>query len=208
MSDADQGYGQQTFDDSASELNAVARIVRQMIEQMSTMKLVKVVAVTGGGAGQPAGTVDVQPLVSQVDGNGYGTPHGVVPGLPWSRLQGGNSAVICDPMVGDLGYVVAADRDTSKVRASLGPALPGTRRKYDIADGVYAGGCLNSAPGQYLIFTSTGIRMVDVNGNSVSMGPTGMTLADVNGNQVIMAAGFVNIVTAVFQVNGVPVIVP
>lgn len=204
---ADQGYGQQTPSVANDDLNAVAFVVEQMMAQMSTMKLVRVTAVSGGGLA-PAGTVDVLPLVSQIDGNGYGTDHGVVPGLPWSRTQGGDSAVICDPRVGDLGYVVVADRDTSRARATGAAALPGTRRRFDVADGVYAGGCLNVAPAQYLIFTSTGVRIVDRNGNSVSMGPTGMTLADLNGNSIIMGPGFVNVVTTVFQVNGVPVIVP
>jgi hypothetical protein len=232
MSDQDQGYGQITPVGSNSDLNAIASIVSQMTARMETAKLVQVVKVTGGGVA-PAGTVDVLPLVQQIDGNGNGTPHGVVPGLPWSRVQGGTSAVICDPVVGDVGYVVAMDRDTSVVRAQSPGSipndtkgfLPGTRRRFDIADGVYAGGCLNVAPNQYLIFTSTGVRLVDLNGNSVAMGPsgitlsdlqgnsvttgtTGMTLADLNGNEVIMASGFVNVVTASFQVNGVPVTVP
>lgn len=208
MAEANSGYGQALPNDTNSDLGATAFVVRQMMAEMSTMKIVKVLAVNGGGAGQPAGTVDVQPLVSQIDGNGYGTPHGTVSGLPWSRLQGGRNAVICDPVVGDVGYVVAADRDISKVKSTQAAALPGTRRQFDIADGIYAGGCLNVAPNQYLVFTETGVRLVDQNGNSVAMGPTGVTLADANGNQIVMAAGFVNIVTTSFQVNGIPVVVP
>jgi hypothetical protein len=205
---ADQGYGQQDPNDGSSDLGAIAFIVRQMMAKMSTMKLVQVKAVHGGGVAA-AGTVDVIPLVSQVDGNGYGTPHGTVPGLPWSRVQGGKNAVICDPQAGDIGYVVAADRDTSIVKSTQAAALPGSRRRFNIADGVYAGACLNAgAPNQYLIFTATGIQIVDLNGNSVTMGPSGMTLADLNGNQIVMAAGFVNIITTVLQVNGVAVIVP
>lgn len=201
------GYGHEIPNDSSDLPNAIQFVCQQLIARISTTKLVQVKAVTGGGLAA-GGTVDVLPLVSQIDGNGYGTPHGVVPGLPWSRVQGGKNAIICDPQVGDLGYVVASDRDISKVKASGAAALPGSRRRFDIADGIYAGGCLNVAPNQYLIFTTDGIRLVDLNGNSISMGPTGMTYADVNGNQFIMAAGFVNIVTPVFQVNGVPITVP
>jgi hypothetical protein len=203
----DQGYGQQTPADAANDMAGISFIVRQMMARMSTTKLVQVKAVTGGGLA-PAGTVDVLPLVQQIDGNGYGTSHGVVHGLPWSRVQGGKNAIICDPQVGDVGYVVAADRDISKVKNTRAESLPGSRRRFNISDGVYAGGCLNVAPNQYLIFTSTGVRLVDSNGNSVTTGPTGMTLADLNGNQIVMAAGFVNVVTASFRVNGVPVTVP
>jgi hypothetical protein len=207
MTQATSGYGQQTPNDSNDELSTAAAICRAMIAEMSTMYLVQVSAVHGGGLA-PAGTVDVTPLVSQIDGNGYPTPHGIVPGIPWSRVQGGTNAIICDPVVGDIGYVVTSDRDISVVKNTKAAAHPGTRRRNDIADGVYAGGCLNVAPNQYLIFTATGVRLVDLNGNSVTMGATGMTLADNNANQIVMAAGFVNIITPVLQVNSVPVIVP
>lgn len=203
----DSGIGHLLPNDVNSDIGVAAAICRQMINEMNTTKIVQVQAVSGGGL-DGAGTVDVLPLVQQIDGNGNGTPHGTVPGLPWSRMQGGKNAVICDPQVGDLGYVVAADRDTSRVRSTKAQALPGTRRTFDIADGIYAGGCLNVAPNQYLIFTATGVRLVDMNGNSVSMGPLGMTLADSNANQIVMAAGFVNIITPVLQVNGIPVAVP
>lgn len=213
MTDASFGYGQEIPNSSGSDFAAVAFVVRQLMAKMDTSKLVQVVAVHGGGVA-PAGTVDVLPLVQQIDGNGFGTPHGTVYGLPWSRVQGGANAVICDPAVDDVGYVVAMDRDISKVKNQSIPIstttgfLPSTRRKFNIADGIYGGGCLNVAPNQYLIFTTTSVRLVDKNGNSIALGPTGMTYADVNGNQIIMAAGFVNIVTAVFQVNGIPVVVP
>ena len=218
------GYGQQQPNDASTDLTGIAAIVSAMIAEMSTMALVQVSAVTGGGVA-PAGTVTVTPLVSQIDGNGYPTPHGPVPNIPWSRVQGGQNAIICDPVVGDIGYVVTSDRDISKVKNTMAAASPGSRRRNDIADGVYAGGCLNVAPNQYLIFTSSGVRLVDANGNSLAMTSTGFSLTDGNanslvstssgmtltfsgGNKIIMAAGFVNIVAPQLQVNGVPVVVP
>ena len=161
-------YGQQTPTDSNSDLNAIAAVVRTMIAELSTMKLVKVKAVHGGGVAA-AGTVDVIPLVSQVDGNGYGTVHGTVYGLPWSRVQGGKSAIICDPVAGDIGYVIAADRDISKVKATQAAALPGSGRSFDIADGVYAGACLNAAaPTTYIQFKPDGyLKIVDAGGNVI-----------------------------------------
>lgn len=225
MAEKDQGYGHQLPNDVNSELGLIEFTCRALIAEMSTMKLVKVIAVHDGGEGQPAGTVDVQPLVSQIDGNGYGKDHGTVYGLPWSRVQGGKNAVICDPEADDIGYVVASDRDISTVKSTQAAALPGSRRTFDISDGVYAGGCLNVAPEQYLVFTATGVRLVDKNGNSLTMSSTGFQLSDeagnsvtssstgvnitdVNGNQLQMVAGFVNVQTPVFKVNGTPVTVP
>jgi hypothetical protein len=213
MTMADFGYGHEIPNDSGSDFNAIAFVVSQMTAKMDTAKLVQVQAVHGGGLAG-AGTVDVLPLVQQIDGNGYGTPHGTVYGLPWSRIQGGKNAIICDPQVGDTGYVVAADRDISVLKNQSPGAvttkgyLPGSRRRFSIADGIYAGGCLNVAPNQYLIFTATGVRLVDMNGNSFAMGPTGVTWTDFNGNQMVTGVGFVNFITAALQVNGIPVVVP
>ena len=183
-------YGQETPSDHGSDFEVITFICRQMMAQMHTMKLVKVTAVHGGaGAVAKAGTVDVLPLVNQVDGNGNKQEHGTVNGIPWSRTQGGQNAVICDPQVDDIGYVVAADRDISNVKATAKQSNPGTFRKFDIADGVYAGGCLNVAPNQYLVFTADGIRLVAKSGNSVAMAAAGITLTDVTGNVVSTTSG-------------------
>lgn len=203
------GYGQQYPRHSDDEVNSIDFAVRQLMAQMSTTKLVQVVAVHGGdGAIIAAGTVDVLPLVNQIDGAGNSTANDTVYGIPWFRLQGGNSAIIVDPVAGDVGYVTCCDRDISNVKASLAQSNPGSFRKFDISDGVYIGGCLCVAPGQYLVFTLTGCRLVDINGNSITMSSTGINLTDCNSNQIQMKAGAVNIVTPVLQVNGVPVTVP
>lgn len=168
MSDTSSfGYGQQDPNDSASDFNVITFIVRQMMARMSTMKLVRVTAVHSNGAVAAAGTVDVMPLVNQIDGSGNATPQGQVYGLPWYRLQGGANAVICDPQVGDIGYVVCSDRDISSVKANRAQSNPGSFRKFDVADGIYVGGCLSAAPDQYLIFTSSGIKIADKNGNVI-----------------------------------------
>jgi hypothetical protein len=204
---ANFGYGQLSPYDTTDDLSRMVFIIRQIIARMETTKLVQVKAVHGGGAA-PAGTVDVIPLVNMLDGNGNSFKHGTVFGLPWSRVQGGQNAIICDPQVNDIGYVVAADRDISNVKSTLARANPGSLRRFDIADGIYAGSCLSVAPNQYLIFTSTGVRLVDLNGNSITMSTSGISWTDVSGNQMITGPGFVNFVTGALQINGVPVTVP
>lgn len=183
----DFGYGQQDPTVQNDDFNATAFLVRQMVSRLSTMKLVKVVKVTpgeGDGDVKKAGTVDVQPLVSQIDGNGNATPHGVVYGVPWSRAQGGKNAVVVDPEAGDIGYVVCADRDISAVKAAGKESPPGSRRQYDLADGVYCGACLNVAPEQYLAFTADGYRLVDKHGNSITSSADGINLKPAAGKPV------------------------
>jgi hypothetical protein len=203
------GYGQKTPYDTTSELNEIVFIIRQQLARMNIMKLVKVVAVHNVGGVAAAGTVDVQPLVSQIDGNNNAQPHGTVSGIQYFRLQGGTNAIICDPAVNDIGYVVCADRDSTNIGVSQSKAVtPGSFRKWDLQDGVYVGGVLNAKPKQYIQFTSTGITITDVNGNTIVTGATGITLTDVTGNKMITQAGSVNFITPVLQVNGVPVVVP
>jgi hypothetical protein len=198
---AEQGYGHNQPGDSASEMGAISAIVRSIVARLDTMKLVKVAAVKGGGEGQPAGTVDVIPLVSQVDGNGYGTPHGTVPGIPWSRMQSGKNGVICDPVVGDIGYVVAADRDTSKVRSTKAAALPGSGRTFNIADGVYAGALLGDAPTCYVLFKADGhLKFVDVDGNVIESSATGWSITPKTGQSITLNGNV--IVTGNLQLAG------
>lgn len=172
------GYGQMTPWDTASDFNVTAFIIRQMMAKMVTTKLVRVQAVNSNGEVAAAPTVDVLPLVNQVDGNNNATPHGTVHGLPVFRLQGGPCAFILDPQVGDVGYVVAADRDISNAKANPGKQVtPGSFRKFDLADGIYVGGVLNAAPTCYVLFKADGhFKIVDVSGNVLETSASGFAI--------------------------------
>lgn len=155
------GYtGTQDPASGSGEYGALSFLVNQILAQIQTVTLVKIVAVTNNGGVSPVGFVDVQPLVNQVDGAGSATPHGVVFGLPYFRLQGGSNAIILDPQVGDIGMCGFASRDISSVKASQSQANPGSGRTFDWADGLYFGGLLNGIPVQYMAFSSSGIDIV------------------------------------------------
>jgi hypothetical protein len=185
------GAGQQDPLDSNSDFAVAAFIVEQMMAQLDTMKLVKVTKVTGGGT-DAAGTVDVQLLVNQLDGSGNSTPNGTVYGIPWLRLGAGKTAIICDPVVGDIGYVVCSDRDISSVKTKKGQANPGSYRRYNVSDGVYIGSLFADAPEQYVRFTEGVIEIHDKTGNVVKLSsagieltPNGVLPVTVNGNLVV-----------------------
>ena len=163
--------------DGADAFSGIAAVVRRMIGMIGTSTLVQVKAVTGGGLGA-VGFVDVQPLVHQQDGSGQITPHGVIHNLPFFRLQGGASAVICDPMIDDIGLAIIANRDISKVKITKAPAAPDSFRQHDPADGLYIGGFLNRVPNEYAWLTGAGIHLgsaaVDTTGNLLAgVGATG-----------------------------------
>lgn len=199
------GYGQQQPNDADTDLNVIAFVARRLLARLDTMKLVKIVAVHAGSGTPPAaGTVDVLPLVSQIDGNGYPVKHGTVYGLPFYRLGGATWQVICDPEVGDTGYVVCADRDSSLVVKNGGQQNPGSRRRYNIADGVYVGGVLNAAPKASIWLKSDGtFNITDKNNMSVESTTGGLNFG-VGGTNVLAltssAATFsVNVVAPDFQ---------
>lgn len=145
---------------STGDYNAQSFLVWQILQTISGARLVEVVACTNSGGVSPVGFVDVRPMVHQLDGWGNATPHGTVFRLPYFRLQGGTNAVIIDPQPGDIGVAIVEDRDISAVKNTRASANPGSRRIFDLADGLYVGGFLNGAPQQYIQFASGGISIV------------------------------------------------
>lgn len=145
------GASQQTPNDSANEPNRIAFAVERLLARLDVAKPVRVVAVhPGKGAPPGPGTVDVQPLVSQLDGNNNAVENGTVYGIPVLRQQGGPWAIVLDPAVGQFGYVVCADRDISTVVAKPGVGKPGSNRRFSVSDGVFVGGMLNEVGESYL----------------------------------------------------------
>lgn len=172
--------GVATPSDFSGEYNSLLFVIRQVLSKVNVAALCKVLVVHGGGLG-PVGFVDLQPLVNQVDGYGNAIPQGVLHNIPYMRMQGGVNAIILDPQVDDIGVAVFADRDISSVKATGAQASPGSRRRFDVADGMYFGGVLNGTPTQYINFTETGIEIttdkkitVNANGGDVEVNASGI----------------------------------
>jgi len=149
MSQSVQAEPLQRISSAEGDANAQQFLFQSLMAGTATSSLVQVKAVTGGGPGQPC-TVDVQPMVHQVDGAGNTVPHGIIHGLPCARIQGGGAAVIVDPVVGDIGAAIFASRDISAVKASRRPSQPGSLRRFDMADGMYFGTLLGGAVTDYV----------------------------------------------------------
>ncbi|OBX10464.1 phage baseplate assembly protein [Gallibacterium salpingitidis] len=134
-------------------------IISSLINRIQTVTLVQVKAVNVTGV-NPVGTVDVQPMVAQLDGQGGIHPHGIIFNIPYFRLQGGSNAVIIDPKVGDIGMCGFCSRDISSIKNTKKPSSPQSRRKFDYADGLFFGGFLNGTPSQYIFFKESGIDVI------------------------------------------------
>lgn len=166
--------------DNASEVGRITLMIRTALAGLRVAVPVKVMAVTNSGGVSPIGYVDVQPLVSALDGSGNVWPHATVHNVPYGRIQGGANAVIIDPAVGDIGIAVVSDRDISTVKASKGVSAPGSARKNDLSDMVYLMTIIGAAPTQYVRFHSGGIDVVapgqTVNINAATVAITSTTL--------------------------------
>lgn len=160
------------------DYTALRFLVQQMLSRVNTATLVKVVKVSAGGTG-PVGTVDVQPLVNQLDGAGDGKGLSQLHNLPYLRIQGGTNAIILDPQPDDIGIAVFCSRDISAVKRTKKPGNPGSWATHSMSDGLYLGGVLNGAPSQYIQFHDGGGITIHSTG-AVNIVSTALTHNGVN----------------------------
>lgn len=190
--------GQQKPSTTWGEYNNIAFLVQQALGKLQTATLVRVESCTNSGGVSPVGFVDVTPLVNQLDAAGNPTPHVTIFNVPYFRLQGGNNAIIADPVPGDIGMAAFASRDITKVKSTKGQANPGSFRQYSFADGMYFGGMLNGEPKQYVQFTDSTIRIHAIEKIKIDA-PDIQLMADT----VEIDAGVSTTITSpVFRVNG------
>lgn len=177
--------------DTNSPESVMEFAIQQTLGLLDTVKPCQVQAVTPGSGGA-AGTVDVQLLISQVDGAGNATPQGIVHGIPYFRLHAGVWEIQADPAVGDFGIIVCSDRDISALKtatASGGSPMvnPGSNRRMNASDGFFIGGFLNKLPKATLSLKSDGtIAVTDAKGNVIQTA-AGIALTPANG--ILMVNG-------------------
>lgn len=151
--------------DADDEFGRMQFVTEQLLNGLATTTLVQVKAVDTG-----AQTVDVQPLIAQIDGAGNAVAHGTINGLPWFALRAGSSAVKLVPRVGDIGAAVFCHNDISAVKKTKAPANPGSRRRFDWADGLYLGGFLGPTPTQFITLDDdTGIEIHAASGKTIKL---------------------------------------
>ena len=207
-----------------SEFNAQVFLIKSLISRMATVTLVQVTKVTNTGGIAAAGTVNLQPLINQVDPQFNPSPLPIIFNCPYFRLQGGTNAIIIDPQVGDIGIALFASRDISAVKSmglsgnlplpagALNQVNPGSFRQYDLADALYLGGILNGIPNQTVQLTNTGITVtspnaVTINAPAINLDNAGTALALLNNNLLTWLSAHTHSgVTTGAGVSGAPVV--
>ena len=160
MSGFESGYKNTVPQTAAdNDFNSISFIARQILSGANFATLVQVKSVTNSGEISPVGFVDVKPMVNMLDGYGKAIEHGTVYNLPYMRLQGGTSAIILDPQVGDIGIAIFAQNDISSVKKTKTVSNPGSGRRNSMSDGLYIGGVLNGTPTQYLRFLAGELKI-------------------------------------------------
>lgn len=131
--------------------NALSYMIETQVKGLINTALpVRIDSVDGNGVG-PTGYVSVTPLITQKDGDGNSIEPQQIPRLPYTRVQGGKAALIIDPQPGDIGIAIFAQQDISSLTTgTTTPVTPGSFRSFDVSDGMYIGGILNSEPQVYI----------------------------------------------------------
>lgn len=104
--------------------------------------------------------VDVMPLVTRTDPSGAIIDNSPIYNIPVFRLQRGSSAIIMNPVPGDIGMIAICDRDNSLARENRKQSVPATKRSHSKSDALYLGGFLNSEPSQYIEFADNKLNIV------------------------------------------------
>lgn len=171
-----------------SEAESFSYIFKILLSGAFFIELVEVLAVRGVA---PNLVVDILPLVTRTDPSGAMIDNSPVFNVPVWRLQRGDSAVIMDPVAGDIGLATICDRDNSIVRINRKQSVPGSKRTHSKSDAVYLGGVLNGQPSQFIEFADGAINITTPN-------PVNINCSSAN----ITAPDGVNMTTPLLKVSG------
>lgn len=139
------------------------------------IELVKVQAVRGAA---PNLVVDAIPLVTRTDQSGAMIQNSTIFNIPVFRLQRGSSAIIMNPVVGDIGMIAICDRDTTLVRTNRKESVPASGRKHSKSDALYLGGFLNDQPTQFIEFADGAINITTPNPVNITCSSATVTAPD------------------------------
>ncbi len=185
------------FEDQFDEGRQQEFIIGRMLGRVHTTQLVRVLAVrpTAG----KVGFVDVLPLVQETDTARKVIAQAPVYNVPYVRYQGGPSAVVLDPAVGDIGLVNFAERDITSVKATTQQGPAATDRQHDIADALYIGGVLNPEPTQFVRFQPEAGGIDIHSPASINLTADENITVDAGGDVMVRAGGRIDLQAPIIQ---------
>lgn len=162
-------------------------IIAKLLLGVHTCQLVQVQAV------QPVsgkvGFLTCIPLTLDTSTNNVVLADSSIFNVPYMRYQGGSSAVILDPVAGDIGLAIFAEDDITNVKQTIAAGAPATNRSHSTADALYIGGVLNPDPTQFIQFQPGGAGIVIHTPGNLALQAGGNLDINVTGQVTIEAAG-------------------
>jgi hypothetical protein len=181
VSEGYTGFG--SIQHGQDDMSLMMFIAQQAMNGMATGSIVEVMAVDA-----TAKTVDVKPMVHQSDGAGKIVEHGTIHALPYFTLRAGNAAIIAAPVKGDIGFAAFTNSDSSGVKKTKKAAAPGTRRRFDWADGFYFGGFLGPTPTTIItVSDATGVTVTVPSGKKITLNGDVDIVGDVTVSKTLTA---------------------
>ncbi|HEN3294931.1 TPA: phage baseplate protein [Yersinia enterocolitica] len=173
----------------SNDSDAFASSFNKLLNSNYFIRLATVTSVRGAA---PNLVVDVLPLVAEVRSSDRTIIQGSqIYNIPVWRLQRGSSAIIMNPVAGDIGLIAVCDVDISVARAARKESVPGSNRKHSQSDAIYFGGVLNGQPTQFIEFADSELNITSPN-------PVNITCSKAN----ITAPGGVEMQTPLLHVSG------
>ena len=169
--------------DVATEADSLLSNLELFIAGKHFTEIVMVTAIYGEA---PNLKVDFLPLVTRTTNTGAPIPNAQVYGASVFRLQRGSSAIIMDPVVGDIGIALYCDKDSDNARRERISGAPNTTRCHSRIDALYLGGLLNQQPDQFIEFADNAINITSPNPVNVTcskatiVAPDGVTVDSPN----------------------------
>ncbi|HDZ8861661.1 TPA: phage baseplate protein [Yersinia enterocolitica] len=160
----------------SNDSDAFASSFNKLLNSNYFIRLATVTAVRGTA---PNLVVDVLPLVAEVRSSDRTIIQGSqIYNIPVWRLQRGGSAIIMDPVAGDIGLIAVSDVDISVARSARKESVPGSLRTHSQSDAIYFGGVLNGQPTQFIEFTDGAINITSPNPVNITCSKANITAPD------------------------------
>ncbi|CNI61687.1 phage baseplate assembly protein [Yersinia bercovieri] len=160
----------------SNDSDAFASSFNKLLNSNYFIRLATVTAVRGVA---PDLVVDVLPLVADVSSSDRTIIQGSqIYNIPVWRLQRGGSAIIMDPVAGDIGLIAVSDVDISVARATRKESVPGSLRTHSQSDATYFGGVLNGQPTQFIEFADGAINITSPNPVNITCSKANITAPD------------------------------
>ncbi|HDL7179810.1 TPA: phage baseplate protein [Yersinia enterocolitica] len=160
----------------SNDSDAFASSFNKLLNSNYFIRLATVTAVRGTA---PNLVVDVLPLVAEVRSSDRTIIRGSqIYNIPVWRLQRGESAILMDPVAGDIGLIAVSDVDISVARSARKESVPGSLRNHSQSDAIYFGGVLNGQPTQFIEFADGAINITSPNPVNITCSKANITAPD------------------------------